>query len=240
MHTTLIFIFTLLLTTPLQALLVDNSGYAIETTYRDGAYFFARCRYEASANPRLSACQELHTEGLRTQDFALLQQHLQTNAEHAEHNAARWHKIKWGLLAVTTVSVLLTVRKLYKEKVLRMLGDACCDGHHHHHGWWERVSSHFPRLDLAGARQFFFREQTWRVPTFVAQVLAIVLAEQKRQAANDKQVIYDFLQTEILQLSHTQSKALLINVRSLTAIEFMLYEILRLRQAQLEEQTPHR
>ena len=237
MQTTLIVIFMLLLTSPLHALLVDTSGYAIETAQRDGYYFFSRCRFDAQATAvqRLSDCQPLNAEGLQTQDFDLLQQRLQTKAARAERSATHLQKIKWGLLALTTVSVLLTVRKLHKEKILRMLGGGC-DGHHHH-GLWGQISSYFPRFDVAAAGRFLFREQQWRVPTLLAQVLAIVAAGQKSRADLDKRTVYEFLQTEILQLSTAQGHAVVINVRSITAIEFMIYEIMRLRQAALEEQT---
>ena len=176
MRTTLIFIFMLLLTSPLHALLIDSGGYAIETTRRDGYYFFSRCRYDAQATaaPRLSDCQPLNAEGLQTQDFELLQQRLQMKAARAERSATHLQKIKWGLLALTTVGVLLTVRKLHKEKILQMLGGGCDS----HHGLWGRVSSYFPRFDAAAAGRFFFREQQWRVPTLLAQVLAIVAAGQ--------------------------------------------------------------
>ena len=115
-----------------------------------------------------------------------------------------------------------------------------CDGHHHHHGLWERISAYFPRFDIDGGKRFFFREQQWRMPTLLAQVLAIVATGQKSRANLDKKMVYEFLQTEILQLSAVQDSALVINVRSITAIEFMLYEIMRLRQAELEEQTADR
>ena len=240
MRTTLFFISMLLLTSPLHALLVDSSGYAIETTYRDGYYFFARCRFDATAVPRLSACQPLNAEhGLQQQDFASLHQRLQAKAEGATHSATRIQQIKWGMIALTTVTVLLTVRKLHKEKVLQVIGDAC-DGHHHHHGLWKRISAYFPRFDVAGAKRFFFREQQWRVPTLLAQVLAIFTAGQTSHASRAKKTVYEFLQTEILQISTMQDSALLINVRSVTAVEFMLYEIMRLRQAKLEEQTTNR
>ncbi len=240
MRITLIFIFTmLLLTSPLHALLVDDSGYAIKTTYRDGHYFFARCRFAplVTAAQRLSDCQPLHTEGLQAQDFASLHQRLLAKAERAERSAGRLQKVAWGLMAVTAVSVLLTVRKLHQEKVLQMLAGA---GHGHHHGLWERISAYFPRFDAARAKRFFFREQQWRVPTLVAQLLAIITARQESHANLDKKTVYEFLQTEILQLTAVQDSALVINVRSLTAIEFMLYEIMRLRQAELEEQAADR
>ncbi len=243
MRTTLFFIFALLLTSPLHALLVDTSGNAIEVTYRDSYYFFSRCRFDAQATAaqRLSDCQLLNADnGLRQQDFELLHQRLQAKAERVERSAARLQQIKWGLIALTSLSVLLTVRKLHKEKVLQMLGGACCDGHHHHHGLWKRISAHFPRFDVAGGGRFFFREQQWRMPTLLAQVLAIVATGQKSRANLDKKMVYEFLQTEILQLSAVQDSALVINVRSITAIEFMLYEIMRLRQAELEEQTADR
>lgn len=242
MRTTLFFTSMLLLTSPLYALLVDASGYAIETTYRDGNYFFARCRFEATATPRLSACQPLNAgNGLQQEDFALLQQHLQAKAKRAERGAAQMQKIKWGLIALTTVTVLLTVRKLHKEKVLQLLGGGCCKHHHHHHhSLWERIAQYFPRLDAKGAGRFFFREQQWIVPTMLAQVLAIVAAGQKSHADLDKKTVYEFLQAEILQLSTAHDRELVINVRSITAIEFMLYEIMRLRQARLEAQTTNR
>ena len=237
MQTLLIFIFTLLLTSPLHALLVDNSGQAIKTTYRDGYYFFARCHFDATAAQRLSECQPLNVDnGLQQEDLALLHQRLQAKAERAERSAAQMQKIKWALISLTAVSVLLTIRKLYKEKIWQMLGDSCCDGHHHH-GLWERISAHVPRFDFNGARRFFFREQQWRMPTLLAQVLAIFMVRQKSQADFDKKTVYEFLQTEILQLSNTQDDTLIINVRSITSIEFMLYEIIRLRQSRLEEQT---
>ena len=241
MRTTLIVIVALLLTSPLQALLVDTSGNAIEITYRDGYYFFARCRFDAPATAAqpLSDCQPLNADnGLRQQDFALLHRRLQAKAERAERRAARWQQVKWGLLALTSLTVLLTVRKLHQEKILQMLGGAG-DGHHHHH-LWKRISAYFPRFDVAGGRYFFFREQQWRVPTLLAQVLAIIATRQKSHANLDKRTVYEFLQTEILQLSAGQDSTLVINVRSITAIEFMLYEIMRLRQAELEEQTADR
>ncbi len=240
MRTTLLFISTLLLTSPLYALLTDGGDYAIKTTYRDGYYFFARCHYKAQSAmtaQRLSACRPLNTEGLRSQDFELLQQRLQTKADHATHSAALWQKIRWGLLALTTTSVLLTVRKLHQEKVIQMLGKSAACNHHHHHGLWQRITAYLPHFSITKAGRFFFREQQWRAPTLSAQILAIVVAGQKSQTDLDKKTLYEFLQTEILQLSIAQNDAPVINVRSVTAIEFMLYEVMRLQQAGLEEQT---
>ena len=62
MRFTLLVICLLWLTSPLQAVVVDGSGRAIATTYRDGYYFFARCHFDAQAiaGQQLSACQPLN------------------------------------------------------------------------------------------------------------------------------------------------------------------------------------
>ena len=247
MRITLVVICFLWLTAPLRAVVVvDGSERAIVTSYHDGYYFFERCHFDAqaTAGQQLSACQPLNADnGIQQSDFALLQQRLMTKAEQAEHNANHLRKLQWGLMALAAVTVLLTVRKLYKEKILQVLDACCADPHHHHHrhGLWERITSHFPRFDRAAGGKFFFRDQQWLMPTFLAQLLAIVAVGQRGQAKLDKKTVYEFLQTEILQLTaSSNAQKVVIHVRSITAVEFMLYEVMRLRQAELETQTTNR
>lgn len=241
MRFTLIVIYLLWLPAPLQAVVVDGSGRAIATTYRDGYYFFARCNFDAQATvgQQLSACQPLNANnGLQQQSFALLQQRLAAKAAQAERSAARLRKLQWGLMAITAVTVLLTMRKLHKAKVLQVLASGA--DHHHHHGLWERISSYFPRFDLTAGWSFFFREQQWIAPTMLAQLLAVVAVGQKGRADLDKKTVYEFLQTEILQFTVSSAQTVIIHVRSITAVEFMIYEVMRLQQAELETQATDR
>ena len=252
MRFTMIVICLLGLTTPLQAVVVDDSGRAIATTYRDGYYFFARCNFDAQATTgqQLSACQPLNANnGLQQQDFALLQQRLTAKTTQAERNADRLRKLQWGLIALTTVTVLLTVRKLYKDKVMHVLESCCKDPHHHHHhhhdhhhnhGFWKHLWASLPRFDLDAGKKFFFREHQWLAPTLLSQLLAIVTVGQREQATLDKKTVYEFLQTEILQLKASNAQTVVIHVRSITAVEFMIYEVMRLQQAELETQTTDR
>ena len=125
--------------------------------------------------------------------------------------------------------------------MLSSCADHCADHHHHHHhGLWKRISSHFPRFDWAAGGRFFFREQQWVLPTWLAQLLAIVAVGQGGRANLDKKTVYEFLQTEILQLTASSAQTVVIHVRSITAVEFMLYEVMRLRQAELETQATDR
>lgn len=232
-----VFIFTLLLSSPLQALIVDDTGHAIEITYRDGYYYFSKCTF-AGEPPKLSACRTLNAEGLRQHDFERLRQRLQVKAERAEKSAALMRKIEWGVVAVTALTVLLTVSKLHREKILRLFGtaDHHHHHHHHHHGIWERISAYFPRFDAAAGGRFFFKEQQWRLPTFIAQLMAIIAVDQKGRADLDKRAVYEFLRTEVLHLSTGAPGN--VHVRSLTAVEFMIYEVMRL--AEVEEQVADR
>ena len=217
------FIFSLLTATA-QAAIVDGTDNIIRIQRIEGYLHFQRCRL---LQEQVTDCRLLNPDhGLEEMDFARLREILAIKSKHASASHRLMRNIEWGLIALTTVTILVAGHKLYQKGVIKLFRKH----DHHDHGLWHRLSQYFPSLDFKQAITFFFRDQQWLLPTITSQVAAFVASHQKRVNNADKRTIYEFLQTELQNISRGSESDGKIYVRSLSTIEFMIYEVIRLKR----------
>ena len=219
-----------LLTVTARAAIVDGTDNVIKIQKIEGYLYFQKCRL---VERQATDCRLLNPDyGLQEADFTRLHKILATKSERASASHRLMRSLEWGLIALTTVTVLVTMHKLHKKGVVKIFRKH--DHHHHHdHGLWHRLSQYFPSFDFRQMITFFFRDQQWLLPILTTQIAAFVANRQKWMNDTDKKTIYEFLQAELQNLGRGVEGD--IYVRSLSAIEFMIYEVIRLKRVEENE-----
>lgn len=216
----------LMLATSSSAMFVDDSDYFIRVKDADDRRYFYKCHRPTSA------CQPLTPEGLQSEDFARLAMVFNDKYNKALAGQDFGAKLEKSAIALLALTATITVYRLYRRGAIRLMTkcNSCT------HGMWHKLREHLPRLDLGLTREFFFRNNSWLLPVVVAETLAIVAGGQVIDNNRNRQTVYQFLQTELANLQEISANDEKVVVRSVSAIEFMVYEIVRLQRATDETQ----
>lgn len=208
------------------AMFVDDSDYFIRVKDADDRRYFYKCHRPTST------CQPLTPEGLQPEDFARLATALDDKYDKALAGQDFGAKLEKSAIALLALTATVTVYRLYRRGAIRLLTKC----HSCSHGMWHKLRDHLPRLDLGLTQKFFFKDNSWLLPTVVAETLTIVAGGQVVDNNINRQTVYQFLQTELVNLQEISANDEKVVVRSVSAIEFMVYEIVRLQRATDETQ----
>ena len=217
-----------------QAIVVDShTAKIVKVEETDGLLYFSICSYVADI---ISACRKLNAgNGLTADDFQPLLNTLQKKGDRAAVSRARMAALKYILLTTTAISALILTYKLNKRKIFQLFGMG--GDNHHAHGLWETLTQYMPKIRLREGLRYLFREKSWITPTFAAQISAVIAAHYRAVNDADKLDIYEFLQAELLNISSPHDEEMVVHVRSVTTVEFMIFEAMRLkRQASIIDQ----
>lgn len=208
------------------AMFIDDSDYFISVKDVDDRRYFYQCHRPTST------CHPLTPEGLQSEDFARLATILDNKHDKAIAGQNFGDKLKKGAIALLVLTTTLAVYRLYRHGAIHLVSKC----HECTHGMWHKLRDHLPRVDLGIAKKFFFKDNSWLLPTVVGETLAVVIGGQVVANNVNQQIVYQFLQIELANLQEIDADDEKMVVRSVSAIEFMLYEIVRLQRATNERQ----
>ena len=220
------FFIILIVATNSSAMFVDDSDYFISVEDVANRRYFHKCHRPTST------CHPLTPEGLQSEDFARLATILNNKHDEALAGQDFGAKLEKSAIALLALTATLTVYRLYRRGAIRLVTKC----HKCTHGMWHKLRDHLPRLDLGLTKKFFFNDNSWLLPTIVAETLAIVAGGQVIDNNVSQQTVYQFLQAELVNLQEISANDEKVVVRSVSAIEFMIYEIVRLQRATDETQ----
>ena len=220
------FFIVLILAANNSAMFVDDSDYFIRIEDVDDRRYFYKCHRPTST------CHPLTHEGLQSEDFARLATILDDKHDKAVAGQDFGGKLKNGAIALLGLTTTLTLYRLYRRGAIHLVTKC----HECTHGMWHKLRDHLPRIDLGITKKFFFKDNSWLLPTVVGETLAIVTGGQVVANNLNQQTVYQFLQTELANLQEINADDEKVVVRSVSAIEFMVYKIVRLQRATDETQ----
>lgn len=208
------------------AMFIDDSNHFIRIKDVDDRRYFYKCHRPTST------CHPLTPKGLQSEDFARLATILDDKHDKAVAGQALGGKLKNSAIALLGLTATLTLYRLYRRGAIHLVTKC----HECTHSMWHKLSDHLPRIDLGITKKFFFKDNNWLLPTIVTETLAVVTGRQLVDNNLNQQTIYQFLQTELANLQEISADDEKVVVRSVSAIEFMVYEIVRLQRATDEAQ----
>lgn len=229
---TLLIVACLAVASASKAVIVDGrSDRVLYVEKRDGLIYFHRC---IQLEGVLSSCNSLNPDdGLVLEDFQPLLNTLQRKSDVSAVSNARISALTFALIGSTAVSSLLLLRSLNKRNIVRMFV-GCADNHHKHHrhshNIWHSIRAAMPKVYPRKMMRYLFKEKTWITPSILAQSSAAVAAYASAENAADKLAVYQFLYSEIMNISTIDSEHTELRVRSVATIEFMIYEAIRLKR----------
>ena len=225
---TLLIVSSIIAASTGKAVIIDGrSDRVLYVEKRDGLIYFSRC---IQLEGVLSSCNPLNPDdGLVLEDFQPLLNTLQRKSDVSAVSNARISVITFALIGSTAISSLLLLRSLHKRKIVRMFVGGCAD-HCHNHNLWHALRSAMPKIYPRKMMRYLFKEKTWITPSILAQSSAAIAAYSSAENAADKLAVYQFLYSEIMNISTINSENSELRVRSVATIEFMIYEAIRLKR----------